>query len=268
MRSFGHRILSGLRASLPLAIFWGLFAALVYSCGDDPHPERHESLRNLLILYFSVAIVCGAAYGLLKDWANTNIRFGVMCSVIGLLWSVALMLMVHDWDITKVDQFTVFVLGFFGAALGPPIGFYWRSRDDPKQSRSNKELQPPPILERVDDSYGRERVSPEVAPLLHEVYAQVVRTDTDVRGIHRALNDLLTFLTSPAGRTHANCVATDSFFMHNDRWERDWEHLPEPYQDLLSLLGDALHDTVSAPEIAENFHNTPEQLLSQLSQIK
>ena len=140
MPSFGKKILSGLRVSLPLAIFWGLFATLVYSCGKDPHPERHESLRTLLTMYFSVAIVCGAVYGLLKDWANTNIRFGIMCSVIGLLWSVALMLMVNDWDIAKVDQFTVFLLGFFGVALGPPLGFYFRSRDDSRRSTPNKEL--------------------------------------------------------------------------------------------------------------------------------
>ena len=129
-------------------------------------------------------------------------------------------------------------------------------------------MQAPAILERVDDFYASERVSPELAPLIREVYAQVVRTDTDVRGLHKALNDLLTFLASPTGRTHANCVATDSFFMNNDRWERNWEHIPEAYQDLLGLLGDALHDTIASPEIAANFDNTPEQLLSHLRQIK
>jgi hypothetical protein len=129
-------------------------------------------------------------------------------------------------------------------------------------------MQAPTIIERVDDFYARERVSPELAPLILEVYAQVVRTDTEVRALHKALDDLLTFLASPTGRTHANCVATDSFFMNNDRWERDWEHVSEPYRDLLGLLGDALHDTIAAPEIAENFDNTPEQLLSQLRQIK
>ena len=75
-----------------------------------------------------MAIVCGALYGLLKDWAKTNLRFGVMCSAIGLLWSVALILMVNNWDMSRVSQFDVYVLGFFGVALGPPIGFYLRSR--------------------------------------------------------------------------------------------------------------------------------------------
>jgi hypothetical protein len=126
----------------------------------------------------------------------------------------------------------------------------------------------PPVLERVDDAYARELVSPRLALLLREVYAQVVRADADLAVLHGALDNLLSFLASPAGRTHANCVATDSFFMLNDRWERHWEHLPEPYQDLLGLLGDALHDTIAAPEIAENFDNTPEQLLARLQQIR
>jgi|SRR6185312_8107131 len=126
----------------------------------------------------------------------------------------------------------------------------------------------PPILERVDDAYASERVSPELAPLLREVYAQVIRGDTNLPALHDALGALLSLLASPAGRTHANCVAADSFFMFNDRWERDWEHLPEPYQDLLGYLGDALHDTVAAPEVAENFDNTPEQLLAQLCRIE
>ena len=130
------------------------------------------------------------------------------------------------------------------------------------------EMHVPPILERVDDLFARERVSSELAPLLRGVYAEVIRSNTDVQALHQALNDLLTYLASPAGRTHANCVATDFFFMENDRWERDWGHLSEPYQDLLGLLGDALHDTVASPEIAENFDNTPEQLLSRLRAIK
>ncbi len=125
----------------------------------------------------------------------------------------------------------------------------------------------PPVLEHVDDAYAREPVSPELATLLGEVYAQVVRAETRLPALYDALDALLTFLASPQGRTHANCVAADYFFMLNDRWERDWEHLPAPYQDLLGYLGEALHDTVASPEGAENFNNTPEQLSAQLRQI-
>ena len=113
-----------------------------------------------------------------------------------------------------------------------------------------------------------EEVSPHLPPLLAAVYTEVVSPEPDLGALQRALEALLVFLSSSAGRTNANCVAADHFFMLNDRWERDWEHLPDQFQDILGMLGDALHDTVSAPEVAENFDNTPEQLLRRLRQIR
>ena len=56
--------------------------------------------------------------------------------------------------------------------------------------------------------------------------------------------------------------------MHNDRWGRSWEHLPDSYQDLFGDLGGALHDTVSHPNVAKNFGSTPEQLLARLQQVE
>jgi hypothetical protein len=103
---------------------------------------------------------------------------------------------------------------------------------------------------------------------LRAVYAEVQRTPPNLRTLASELRRLLEYLASSPGRTNANCVAADSFFMENDKWERDWQHLPEPYQDLLGDLGGALHDTISAPEIAENFYSTPEQLLVQLEQVE
>lgn len=119
------------------------------------------------------------------------------------------------------------------------------------------------MLESVDG----QRVASELVPLLGAVYAEVACPTTDLRALRAALEALLSFLASTGGRTHANCVAADAFFMHNDRWERDWEHLPESYQDVLGDLGGALHDTVSAPDIAENFDSTPEQLLAQVRRL-
>lgn len=126
----------------------------------------------------------------------------------------------------------------------------------------------PSVIEHVEDEYATEQVSPELPPLLHAVYAEVQRAETSLSALYRALEALLAFLVSPVGRTHANCVAADYFFMLNDRWERDWEHLPEPVQDLLGDLGGALHDTIAAPAIAENFDSTPEALLAQLRRIE
>ena len=122
----------------------------------------------------------------------------------------------------------------------------------------------PPVQTEVDG----EPVSPALPDLLAGVYAQVQRDPLDLPALRSALGALLRYLASPAGRTNANCWAADSFFMHNDRWARDWDHLPEPYQDIFGALGGALHDTVSHPEVAQNFDSTPEQLLTRLEQIE
>ena len=124
-------------------------------------------------------------------------------------------------------------------------------------------MRTPPVLSEVDG----EPVSPAIAPLLGSVYAAVYREPTDVGELRAALERLLSYLEAPEGRTNANCWAADLFFMHTDRWERGWEHLPEGYQDLLGDLGGALHDTVSYPEIASNFDSMPEQLLARLKRL-
>lgn len=80
---------------------------------------------------------------------------------------------------------------------------------------------------------------------------------------------LLLFLRSPAGRTNANCVAADHFLGLRDGWGQvSWDHLPPELADVLSIAGDALHDTVAAPEVAQNFGCTPEQLLDQLQRVR
>ena len=88
----------------------------------------------------------------------------------------------------------------------------------------------------------------------------------DSVALKRSLVDLLVFL-SGEGRSNANCWATDLFFAQSEEWERDWaeQNLPEGLRDVLAMMGEALHDTIQAPEIAKNFGCLPEQLLERLS---
>jgi hypothetical protein len=70
---------------------------------------------------------------------------------------------------------------------------------------------------------------------------------------------LLQHLSAPGGRTDENCKAVDSRFGLADTWlDKD---LPHDFHDLLAYMSEALHDTISAPDIAVNFGCTPEQLL-------
>jgi hypothetical protein len=113
-----------------------------------------------------------------------------------------------------------------------------------------------------------EPVSPRLRPLLHAVYHQSLAEPFDSAALKRSLVDLLGFL-SGEGRSNANCWAADLFFAHSQGWEKDWasQNLPESFHDVLAMMGETLHDTVRAPEIARNFGCLPEQLLERVRQL-
>jgi hypothetical protein len=113
-------------------------------------------------------------------------------------------------------------------------------------------LQPPLALQQADAT---------LQPLMQSVRAAVLASPLDVPAVKASLVALLQYLSSPAGRTDANCWAVDSFFYLDD--DLPLERLPESLQDVFAHM-DALHDTITAPLIAENFSSTPEQLLERV----
>lgn len=119
---------------------------------------------------------------------------------------------------------------------------------------------------RIAESVDGQLVANELAPLLMSVFEALrSRGEEASERVAGAMEKLLVFLSSPQGRTHANCLAADHFFCLRDGWgDVDWEHLPEELGDVLAFAGEALHDTVESPEVAGNFGCTPEQLLAKL----
>jgi len=113
-----------------------------------------------------------------------------------------------------------------------------------------------------------ERVSPQLQPLLHRVYTDALTAPPDLTAIKQSLTALLEYLGS-SGRTNANCWAVDMFFCNAEGWERDWadQNFPDDFHDVFALMGEALHDTVKAPRIAENFDCLPEQLLERVRRL-
>jgi hypothetical protein len=109
--------------------------------------------------------------------------------------------------------------------------------------------------------------SPQLRPLLEEVYRACVRRPAELRTVKNALESLLSFLASEGGRTDANCCSTDAFFSAADRWERSWSDLPDEFRSVLDSIGGVLHDTVYAPQIAGHFECLPEQLLQRVRAI-
>lgn len=114
-----------------------------------------------------------------------------------------------------------------------------------------------------------ESVSPELQPLLRELYLNVLSKPRDLIRLKQSLEELLEFLADE-GRTNANCWAVDLFFAVSNGWERDWtdQDLPEDFHDMLVKMGEALHDTVRPPEIAQNFDCLPEHLLDQVRRLR
>jgi hypothetical protein len=110
-----------------------------------------------------------------------------------------------------------------------------------------------------------ESVSPHLQVLLHAVYSELHSQPVRIIALKRRLQELLQFLAG-RGRTNANCWAVDLFFCNCQGWEGDWGNLelPEQLHDVLAKMGEALHDTVETPDIAENFGCLPEQLLEAL----
>lgn len=101
------------------------------------------------------------------------------------------------------------------------------------------------------------RASRELEPLLHDVHAAFA----DESALRDALERLLTFLASEAGRTDANCSTTYYFMTAT---EESWRDVAEPLHSILDGMSGTLQDSVYAPNIARTFESTPEQLLERL----
>lgn len=112
------------------------------------------------------------------------------------------------------------------------------------------------------------KVSPELHPLLRQVYFAVLSEPVNLAALKNSLEALLEYLNG-VGRTNANCWAVDLFFSTSEGWERDWteQNLPDDFHDVLAMMGEALHDTVGTPEIAANFDCLPEQLLDRVRML-
>ena len=99
------------------------------------------------------------------------------------------------------------------------------------------------------------RASRELEPLLHDVYVAY----GDDAALRAAIERVLVFLTTPAGRTDANCDVTDHFISATeDRWRAS------ALASILDDMGGTLHDAIHAENIARTFEATPEQLLERV----
>jgi hypothetical protein len=105
------------------------------------------------------------------------------------------------------------------------------------------------------------RVSHPLKTLVYGVVVEAEREVVDPLALRDALDRLLTFLASPAGRTDPNCCTVDRFFAFFDGLG---QRLPSQLGSVVDDLSGTLHDTIYAPQIAAHFDSLPEQLLNRL----
>ncbi len=103
--------------------------------------------------------------------------------------------------------------------------------------------------------------------LLKDLQKACMQSPPDIAAILLAMENLLVWLNEPANNTHENCVTVDLFVtlqVHRT------DEIPKDIIEVLDDIGGpgALHDTHSAPEIAENFESTPPQLLARIQHLR
>ncbi|HEX7829299.1 MAG TPA: hypothetical protein VF787_06560 [Thermoanaerobaculia bacterium] len=101
------------------------------------------------------------------------------------------------------------------------------------------------------------KASRELEPLLHGVFDSM----TDDATLRVALERLLEFLASSAGRTDANCSTTYYFITST---EERWRGSRDELHAILDDMSGTLQDSIYAPDIARTFESTPEQLLTRV----
>jgi hypothetical protein len=104
------------------------------------------------------------------------------------------------------------------------------------------------------------RASRELQDLLHAVYDSM----SVEHALQNALERLLEFLASDAGRTDANCTTTYNLITAT---EDRWRHVSEPLHAILDDMSGTLHESIYAPDIARTFEATPEQLLTRVQAL-
>ena len=118
------------------------------------------------------------------------------------------------------------------------------------------------MLPRIPQSTeALQQADATLQPLMQSVRDAVFASPIDLATVKTSLMAVFEYLSSPVGRTDANCCAVDGFFYLDD--DLPLERLSDSLQDVFGHM-DALHDTITAPDIAENFSSTPEQLLGRV----
>lgn len=100
-----------------------------------------------------------------------------------------------------------------------------------------------------------------------EFFDALMAEPVDLPVLKQSMVQLLHFLTTPEGRTDANCYLVNMAIVFPEWGDIRLPELPDDFGYIIADMGGALHDTVSSPEMAYNFESTPEQLLERTQKL-
>ncbi len=104
--------------------------------------------------------------------------------------------------------------------------------------------------------------------LVNGVYSELQRTPVALDQLQDSIVALLSYLASPEGRTEENLGRVNMFFLLGNEWGLDAIEIPDEIRAIIEDIGGCLHDSISSPEVAENFESTPEQLLARIQMLR
>ena len=101
--------------------------------------------------------------------------------------------------------------------------------------------------------------------LVEQVQMTVATETVDLPWLVRSLDGLLQHYLLPKAARMRTVAMLILYFMKHEEWAEG--SLPDAIHDIFADMSGALHDTCSAPDVAQNFDSTPEQLLARLGNI-
>jgi hypothetical protein len=107
----------------------------------------------------------------------------------------------------------------------------------------------------------------ELNQLLDQLKDKTLSPNFSKVQVFSILEQILEWLNDPLNNTDDNCKKIDYFVAYKIVPQKEIELIPDDIREILFDLGAALSDTHTAPEVAENFESTPDQLLKRVRKL-
>jgi hypothetical protein len=107
----------------------------------------------------------------------------------------------------------------------------------------------------------------ELNKMLDQLKVYALSPNISKEQVLSILGQILEWLNDPINNTDDNCKKIDYFVAYEIAPNKGFELIPDDIKEILFDMGVSLSDTHTAPDVAENFESTPEQLLKRVRKL-